>query len=53
MGKMFEKGFLFLNDKSYVFHGVVVWEGLLNPRVQPIDYSITPKMEEAGGSGRS
>jgi hypothetical protein len=26
-------------------------EGLLNPRVQPIDYSITPKME-AGGNGR-
>ena len=52
MGKMFEKGILFLNDivnwhgrVSYVLHGVIriVQEGLLNPRVQPIDDSIKIK----------
>ena len=58
MVKMFEKSILILNDivnwnGRVVFHGVsrIVWEGLLNPRLQPIDKSITPKMEEAGGSG--
>ena len=58
MGKMFENDILFLND-------IVNWNGRVMSlmelselygkvcsRVQPIDYSISPEIEEAGGSGR-
>ena len=48
------KGAEYFRKALYVLHGGIriVREGLLNPRVQPIDYSITPKMEESGCSGR-